>query len=286
MAKKFYIGVNNTARKARKIYIGINNIARTVKKVYVGVDNVAKLCFAWVKVLYNSTLNLSFTKKEMQMGDTYGNFPTLPSDSNRVDFWFYPDALVGNGSGVKYVDSPWSAYADLYPDLYKQMGYREDYLAQHWVEHGISEGRSLGGLTPTTICNKEDDHTLQHVYSVKTVACTGIGGVTSGKGAFATLYYTDGAKAKEFRIQDASTQFTAYPGMYIIFNAQHINGNAGVGADGSACYVKIDGVKVSGAGRYTYYIPRNVKAISMTGAIDNHWDLGQSWVINVTTTKI
>ncbi len=160
MAKKFYVGVNDTARKARRMYVGIDDIARTVKKVYIGVGNVAKLCFAWVKVLYNSTLNLSFTEKEMQMGDAYGAFPTLPSDSNRVDFWFHPDTLVGNGSGVKYIDNPWSAYADLNPDLYNQMGYREDYLAQHWVQHGISEGRSLGGLTPTTICNKEDDHIL------------------------------------------------------------------------------------------------------------------------------
>lgn len=45
MAKKIYVGENNTARNVKKLYIGVNNLAREVKKVYVGVNNVARLCW-------------------------------------------------------------------------------------------------------------------------------------------------------------------------------------------------------------------------------------------------
>ena len=45
MAKKAYIGVDGTARKAKKIYLGIHGLAKPAKKAYVGVNGVARLFF-------------------------------------------------------------------------------------------------------------------------------------------------------------------------------------------------------------------------------------------------
>lgn len=42
MAKKAYVGVNNTAHKINKIYVGVNSTARKVIKGYVGVNGVAE----------------------------------------------------------------------------------------------------------------------------------------------------------------------------------------------------------------------------------------------------
>lgn len=43
MARKVYVGANNTARRTKCAYIGVNGVARKVKKVYVGVNGVARL---------------------------------------------------------------------------------------------------------------------------------------------------------------------------------------------------------------------------------------------------
>ena len=42
MAKKIYIGVNDTARAVKKVYVGIDGVARKVKKAYIGVGGVAR----------------------------------------------------------------------------------------------------------------------------------------------------------------------------------------------------------------------------------------------------
>jgi len=47
MAKTFYIGANNAAKKNRKMYIGVNDVAKTVKKAYIGVNNVARPFFSF-----------------------------------------------------------------------------------------------------------------------------------------------------------------------------------------------------------------------------------------------
>ena len=46
MAKKWYIGVADKARKVKKAYVGVDGIARKVKKGYVGVNGVARQFFA------------------------------------------------------------------------------------------------------------------------------------------------------------------------------------------------------------------------------------------------
>jgi hypothetical protein len=168
MAKRVYIGVNDKARRVKKIYTGINNVARKVKKIYVGVGNIARLCYtAFVNVTYTSKKTLSFSTKEVEPGTAYGTFPTLPAPpakedgaGGRVDFWFDPKATAKYDSSKKYIDYPWCAYADANPDLYSSYGYKKDLLASHWNTSGITGNRALGGITPTTICTNEEDHTL------------------------------------------------------------------------------------------------------------------------------
>ncbi len=46
MAKKVYVGVNNTANQVKKMYIGVNGTARNIKKGYIGVGGVARQFFA------------------------------------------------------------------------------------------------------------------------------------------------------------------------------------------------------------------------------------------------
>lgn len=46
MAKKWYIGVADKARKVKKAYVGVSGIARKVKKGYIGVNGVARPFFA------------------------------------------------------------------------------------------------------------------------------------------------------------------------------------------------------------------------------------------------
>ena len=46
MAKGFYIGVDNVARKCKKAYIGIDGVAKKIKKMYIGVAGKARLFFS------------------------------------------------------------------------------------------------------------------------------------------------------------------------------------------------------------------------------------------------
>lgn len=285
MAKGIFSGIDNVAQKGKKAYIGIDGIARKVKKMYIGVENIARLCYqAFIKVTYQSDLDMSFTEKEIEEeGDVYGDFP-ITSDSNRVDFWFHPETLATNDPGKKYVDYPWCAYADLYSDLYQQMGYREDYLAQHWNENGISEGRSLGTLTSSSICEKQEDHTLYHVYRPKVITLTGVGGTTTGIATFWEVLGSDGTSLGSQLGTVSTKTMNVYPGMTINFYARHVDGSFNVGSDGSACWVKIDGTTVGGRGTYAYTVPTDISAIKIVLNVDNHWDGGLSYQITVTTT--
>lgn len=46
MARKAYVGIENTSEKIKKIYVGVNGVAHKVKKIYVGVNNIARCCFS------------------------------------------------------------------------------------------------------------------------------------------------------------------------------------------------------------------------------------------------
>ena len=286
MARKIHIGVDDTAKQARKIYVGVDGIARRVKKIYIGVENLARLCYAaFVRVFYQSDLSLSFTEKEVDAGTAYGSFPTLPTDSNRVDFWFHPDTIALNDPGKKYIDYPWCAYSDQYPDLYKQMGYREDYLAEHWDKYGVSEGRTLGTLTANDICTKTDDHTLYHRYAPKSIILSGVADTITGIATFWEVFGSDGTSLGSMAGTTDTKSMKVYPGMQIYFYARHDDGWANVGSDGSACFVKIDGVTVGQRGTYVYTVPKDVQNIHAVLNVDNHWDNGLSYQITVTTTK-
>lgn len=84
MAKGFYVGVDNKARKAKKMYVGVDGKARKIKKVYIGVDGKARLCYSSsvaVKVTYSSSKTLSFTSKTINLDDVYGLLPTITPDT-------------------------------------------------------------------------------------------------------------------------------------------------------------------------------------------------------------
>lgn len=67
MAKNFYFGVNNVARKTKKAYIGIDGIARKIKKAYIGVDNKARL-------FYSSLPNITGIARSGLGATTVGNY--------------------------------------------------------------------------------------------------------------------------------------------------------------------------------------------------------------------
>lgn len=133
MAKGFYVGVDNKARKAKKMYVGVDGKARKIKKVYIGVDGKARLCYSsgeTVIITYSSSLSLSYTSKTIESGTAYGSFP-LTANSNRVDFWFESGATAKHDSSKSYASYPWCAYADANSDLYSAYGYNQGRLAQH-----------------------------------------------------------------------------------------------------------------------------------------------------------
>ena len=307
MAKKFYIGIENKARKMIKGYIGINGKARRIKKIYIGVNNIARLCYEKikVKVTYLSNLTLSFKSKDIYPEEEY-TFPTVtPSNSNRQDFWFYPESTAKKDSSKKYIDYPWCAYADANAEAYNKCKYVQDKLAMHWLSTGKSKGYSKGDLTK---CEKEIDHTIQHVYS-NGVSCTfkGEGEKTAGSSyTYAEVFTSDGTNIINFigrgiplftaindiiNIFSSSTVQTAFEGTTTLFPGTKIKlitryneGLLGIGSGGSACYIKINGTKVAGRGSYTYTIPNNIKTLKVQLGMDTHYDGGESWVINVTTT--
>lgn len=289
MAKKFYRGINNKATEMKKFYIGVGNKAKRVVKMYIGIDNVAKICYELAKVTISYVTNLtsSFTSKTIYIGHKYP-IPTItPSNSNREDFWFKSDATAKNDSKKKYIDYPWCAYADANPNVYKLYGYSQDMLAKHWNETGRAVGYSKGDVASQT-CLTEEDHTLQHVYRSKVVKITATASESSSSKSFANIHNSKNNILYNFISTGSNYSSTqnAYPGMYLILQARHVDGLSNVGSDGSACAVKIDGKKVSGRGEYTYKIPDDIKSIKVVLSIDNHWDGGQSWVVSVTTTKL
>lgn len=288
MAKGFYVGVDNKARKAKKMYVGVDGKARKIKKVYIGVDGKARLCYSsgeMVVITYSSSLSLSYTSKTVEVGKAYGAFP-LTANSNRVDFWFESGAKAKKDSSKSYANYPWCAYADANSDLYSAYGYDQGRLAQHWNERGASEGRSLGGVTATTICTKETNHTLQHSYTSKKVAVTNSSKDLKAMGPIAYLYHSDGTQVVGFSIRGDTPTYTAYPGMYFVFYVEHNSGLLGR----NSSKITINGTTVATANgntkTYKYVIPNNLKTLTMNCIQDEHADGGWSWINTITTTTI
>ncbi len=296
MAKGVYVGINNIARKIPKIYVGVDGIARKVKRVYIGVDNKARLCFDFgkkrVKVNYISNLTLNATQRELNVGEPYGTMPITPRGElltapGRVDFWFYPNAKAQHDSSKPYKTNPWCAYADVNPTLYSQYGYAKDLLAKHWRETGEPNGWNLGGVTPSTICENEEEHNLEHAYQISGVVLecgSTVSGLVTDK-TWCDVYSSTGSLIFSVKGEDVLGETDrVHPGMTIQFHARHQSGILNVGSDGSACWVTLNGQKVSGRGTYTYTVPENIKTITASITTDNHYDGGMSWQIAVTTT--
>ena len=292
MAKNIYIGIANKAHQIAKGFIGIDNKARRIKKIYIGVNNIAKLCYnALVTISYVTSLTANYTSKEMWLYDKY-SLPTLtPTNSNRVDFWFDPSATAKNDSKKKYIDYPWCAYADANSSVYSSYGYAQDLLAKHWDTTGASKNLSLGTVTTNTICEKKEDHTLQHTYCARkikvVIAAKSEAALTDLP--FAEAFDSKGVSQKTFMGTDdeKNTTYYVYPGMKMKLYAKWDKGFGSVGSDGSACSVTIDGVKVlAGIGTYTYTIPNNVSQLTLNLSNDLHTDFSSSYRVTMSTTKI
>lgn len=286
--KKGYVGVEDGANYLKRLYVGINDVARRIIKGYVGVDGIARLCYLLAtRVKYETALTTSFTEKIAPVGQPYGSFPITAKD-NRVDFWFDPTATAKHDSKKKYVDYPWCAYADANATVYDSYGYAQDLLAKHWDTTGASQKLSLGTITEDTLCNKDIDHTLQHAYCARKIKVTIATKSEHSSYSMAEVFDSNGNSLIEFfgKDEEKSATYYVYPGMKMKLYARHKSGFNGVGDDGSACAVTIDGVKKINMGTYTYTIPNNVSQLTLNLSNDTHADLGYSFRVTLSTTKI
>ena len=288
--KKGYAGVEDGASYLKRLYVGINDVARRIIKGYVGVDGVARLCYLLAtRVKYQTELTASFAEKIIPVGQAYGAFP-IAANNNRIDFWFNSTATAKNDKKKKYVDYPWCAYADANPSVYASYGYSQDLLAKHWDTTGASQKLSLGSITENTICETEEEHTLQHAYcarKIKVVIATKSEPADSGL-PFAEVFNSKGVSQKSFMGTDDEKNATyyVYPGMTMKLYARWNQGFGSIGSDGSACSVVIDGTKVLGKGTYTYTIPNNVSQLTLSLSNDLHADFSGSYRVTMSTTKI
>lgn len=283
--KKGYVGVEDGANYLKRLYVGINNTARRIIKGYVGVDGVAKLCYLIVtKVSYITSLTASFTEKVIPLHQPYGDFP-ITGKSGCIDFWFDSTATAKHDSKKKYFDYPWCAYADQNPALYGTYGYAQDLLAKHWYETGKSKKLNTGTLTKNSICEKEENHSLQHVRRPEVITLTASETEGHEGKSFVDVCDSKGNLLKAF---DASGTYNIYPGMTLVFHARF---DSGLGSDNGgnyACKVTVDGKVLGYRGASYWKVPDNIKAIKVTLAVDNHIEplLAQSWIVTATTTKI
>lgn len=289
---KLFKGVNNKPKEVDILRFKVNGEYKQVKKVYVGVNNIAKLCYSGVaKVTYSSKQTLSFSTKEILISQAYGDLPTMTANSNYTDFWFNPNTTAKHDSSKKYVDYPWCAYADSYDTVYANYGYAQDLLTKYWTEVGKDFGHKNGTMTGKEICTTREDHTIQHVRvrsSAATLKALDTGDASSLRNTYFVEVFNSKGQSVFSRTPDntGTGTYSLYPGMKINFYARHEDGWAGVGDDGSACKITIDGKKVHGRGTFTYDVPDNLKTISVRVDGDDHWDGGQSWVVVVTTTTL
>lgn len=283
--KKGYVGVEDGANYLKRLYVGINDVARRIVKGYVGVDGVARLCYLLAtKVKYVTSLTASFTEKVVPVGQPYGSFP-ITAEDNRVDFWFDPTATAKYDSQKKYVDYPWCAYADANATVYDSYGYAQDLLAKHWDTTGASKKLNLGVITEDTVCSKEIDHTLQHVSKPRKIPVIVADASQTSSQYFAQLLDSTSTSLKTWTGTDAekSTSVNAYPGMKIKLFARYEEGLLGVGDDGSACLININGTQVMKKGTYTYTVPDDISNIYLNVSVDDHYDGGASYRVTLST---
>lgn len=111
MSKKFYVGVDNVARRGKRAYIGVNGVARKVKKIYVGDSSgVARLVAELTKPTVSFNANggsgsISAISAEERFWDASDTFPTFTVPSNsftRSGYQFTGWNSAANGSGTAY----------------------------------------------------------------------------------------------------------------------------------------------------------------------------------------
>lgn len=281
MSKKIYVGVNNKAQRVKKVYVGINNIAHQVKKIYIGINDTAKLVFSsFVKVIYQSKMNLSFTEKDLIPNEDTYIFP-LTSSSDRVDFWFNLNDTAKNDSSKKYIDYPWCAYADANPNLYSAYNYNKDLLAKHWNEIGSKNNYNLGGINTSTLCTNYNDHTIQHIARPKSIKWTGKMKTFGSDSDLAWEVFD--SKGTKIHYQDNlsyDTSWNLYPGMKITFYVRQHTILFGT----NNCAIYLNGKKKkNGAGSFTYTIPDDILTIDASKDFDLHLDGSWSEIIKITT---
>ena len=103
MPRKWYVGVEGSARKVIKPFIGVNGKARRIKKAYVGVNGVARLYYKKIDV---PTLKITYTgewedKLDVVMkGKTYRLLTLKTSGTLTIDETVACDLwMVGGGAG-------------------------------------------------------------------------------------------------------------------------------------------------------------------------------------------
>ena len=97
MAKKYYIGVADKARKGKKLYLGVGGKARKVKKVYVGVNGIARLS-------YVSAFEYTFSGSSVFTGSADGDWSLVLKSNGNLNITSMPTnvdifAVGGGGTG-------------------------------------------------------------------------------------------------------------------------------------------------------------------------------------------
>lgn len=92
MPKKFYVGVDNVARKGKKMYFGVDNLARKVKKGYIGVGGVARP-FMGSGIEYYSTIT------DLRAGGRGGKA------THNQNYAIFFGGTTGNNTNVNYMDA-------------------------------------------------------------------------------------------------------------------------------------------------------------------------------------
>ncbi|MBU5626540.1 hypothetical protein KQI82_06350 [Oscillibacter sp. MSJ-2] len=85
MARKAYIGIDGTARKATNIYIGVDGVAHKVKAAYVGVDGVAEKF--WPKIIPSSYITVTGTS-------AYSSWKVNNVSSSSTGFYVAPGTTI------------------------------------------------------------------------------------------------------------------------------------------------------------------------------------------------
>lgn len=119
MATGGYIGVTNSAKKAKSIYIGVGNVAKKVKRAYIGIGNIAKL---WWKVYsYQQNAIIVQSSGSCTIHTTYNTETSHHSLLHRRDDYtnggYYADFISPYGvlSQIKIAVGNYDSYSHIAP---------------------------------------------------------------------------------------------------------------------------------------------------------------------------